>query len=73
VTGSEEEPDKPFIELFSDAVMGMSYLYSKLPETGVSSHIGTGGSATTAGVGADLNKRRNLIRSVSGIEPPSRG
>src|SRR5216684_7670258 len=45
VTGSEEEPDKPFIELFSDAVMGMSYLYSKLPETGVSSHIGTGGSA----------------------------
>jgi hypothetical protein len=29
-------------------------------------------SATTADVGADLNKRRNLIRSVRGIEPPSR-
>jgi hypothetical protein len=40
---SEEQPDNPFIELFSNAVMCMSYLYSKLPETGVSPHIGTGG------------------------------
>jgi hypothetical protein len=29
---------------FSNEVMCMSYLYSKLPETGVSPHIGTGGS-----------------------------
>ena len=27
----------------------MSYLYSKLPETGVSPHIGTGGAGTTLG------------------------
>src|ERR1019366_3892268 len=43
VMASEEQPDNPFIELFSNAVMCMSYLYSKLPETGVSPHIGTGG------------------------------
>src|SRR5450432_3679611 len=42
-TASEEEPDDPFIEDFSNEVMGMSYLYSKLPETGVSPRIGTGG------------------------------
>src|SRR5450756_726178 len=42
-TASEEEPDNPFIEDFSNEVMCMSYLYSKLPETGVSPHIGTGG------------------------------
>src|SRR5450756_2489808 len=40
----EEEPNDPFIEDFSNEVMCMSYLYSKLPETGVSPHIGTGGS-----------------------------
>src|ERR1022692_325054 len=40
---SEEEPDNPCIEDFSNEVMFMSYLYSKLPETGVSPHIGTGG------------------------------
>jgi len=40
---SKEEPDSPFIEDFSNEVMCMSYLYSKLPETGVSPHIGTGG------------------------------
>src|SRR6202795_3929232 len=45
-TASEEEPDNPFIEDFSNEVMGMSYLYSKLPETGVSPHIGTGGPGT---------------------------
>src|SRR5450755_1470478 len=41
---SEEEPDNPFVEDFSNEVMVMSYLYSKLPETGVSPHIGTGGN-----------------------------
>src|SRR5450631_149081 len=41
---SEEEPSNPFMEDFSNEVMVMSYLYSKLPETGVSPHIGTGGS-----------------------------
>src|SRR5450830_519057 len=41
----EEEPNDPFIEDFSNEVMCMSYLYSKLPETGVSPHIGTGGAA----------------------------
>src|SRR5664280_8535 len=43
-TASEEEPNDPFIEHFSNEVMCMSYLYSKLPETVVSPHIGTGGS-----------------------------
>src|SRR6202162_3608185 len=42
-TASEEETDNPFREDFSNEVMFMSYLYSKLPETGVSPHIGTGG------------------------------
>src|SRR5450756_617004 len=42
-TASEEQPNDPFIEDFSNEVMCMSYLYSKLPETGVSPHIGTGG------------------------------
>src|SRR5665213_4343157 len=44
VTASEEKPTDPFIELFGDALMCMSYLYSKLPETGVPHHIGTEGS-----------------------------
>src|SRR5215208_4833805 len=43
-TASEEEPDDPFIEGFNNEVMSMSYLYSKLPETGVSHLIGTEGS-----------------------------
>src|ERR1035437_1170593 len=43
-TASEEEPNDPFIEDFSNELMCMSYLYSKLPETGVSPHIGTGGT-----------------------------
>src|ERR1035437_4279567 len=43
-TASEEEPNDPFIEDFSNELMCMSYLYSKLPETGVSPPIGTGGS-----------------------------
>src|SRR5208282_90685 len=42
-TASEEEPDNPYREDFSNEAMFMSYLYSKLPETGVSPHIGTGG------------------------------
>src|ERR1019366_6914787 len=43
---SEEEPNNPFVEDFSNEVMRISYLYSKLPETGVSPHIGTGGAHT---------------------------
>src|SRR5450830_1785288 len=45
----EEEPNDPFIEDFSNEVMCMSYLYSKLPETGVSPHIGTGGDDAVIG------------------------
>ena len=40
---SEEESVDPFNELFGDEVMCKSYLYSKLPETGVPHHIGTEG------------------------------
>src|SRR5450631_2695328 len=47
---SDEEPDNPFVEDFSNEVMVMSYLYSKLPETGVSPHIGTGGPRVREGV-----------------------
>src|ERR1700680_2421981 len=43
ITAWEEEAGNPFIEDFSNELMCMSYLYSKLPETGVSHHIGTGG------------------------------
>src|SRR5450759_3491787 len=42
-SGETEEPDNPFKEDLSNEVMCMSYLYSKLPETGVPPHIGTGG------------------------------
>src|SRR5271168_1251570 len=42
-TDSEQEPDNPFNEDFTNEVMCMSYLYSKLPETVVSPLIGTGG------------------------------
>src|ERR1700722_6671528 len=45
---SEEEPDNPCIEDFSNEGVFMSYLYSKLPETGVSPHIGTGGASRFA-------------------------
>ena len=34
VLPSQGEPDEPLIELFGCALMCMSYLYSKLPETG---------------------------------------
>ena len=40
-----KNPDNPFKEDFSNEVMCMSYLYSKLPETGVPPHIGTGSDA----------------------------
>src|ERR1035441_3050429 len=43
-TVSPEEPDNPSKEDFNNEVMCMSYLYSKLPETGVSPHIDTGGT-----------------------------
>src|SRR5450432_3107446 len=42
-TASPEDPVNSFKEDFSDEVMFMSYLYSKLPETGVPHRIGTGG------------------------------
>src|SRR5271166_1452891 len=47
---SEEEPSNPFMEDFSNEVMVMSYLYSKLPETGVSPHIGTEGARLRGGL-----------------------
>src|SRR5450631_4122429 len=43
-TASPEDPVNSFKEDFSDEVMFMSYLYSKLPETGVPHRIGTGGT-----------------------------
>src|SRR5450631_2508857 len=43
-TASPEDPVNSFKEDFSDEVMFMSYLYSKLPETGVPHRIGTGGA-----------------------------
>jgi hypothetical protein len=36
------------MELFDDELMCMSYLYSNWPETGVPSHIGTGGTEIAA-------------------------
>ena len=55
-TASEQEPDNPFNEDFTNEVMCMSYLYSKLPETVVSPLIGTGGSDN------NNNSRRQLIK-----------
>src|SRR5450432_3230388 len=43
-TSETASRDDPFVEDFSNEVMFGSYLYSKLPETGVSPHIGTGGT-----------------------------
>src|SRR5665647_1037509 len=45
---SPEEPDNPFKEGLNNEVMCISYLYSKLPETGVPLLIGTGGNHTPA-------------------------
>src|SRR5450759_4539835 len=58
-TASEEQPNDPFIEDFSNEVMCMSYLYSKLPETGVSPHIGTGGAVELLQFGpmSDVQRR----------------
>src|SRR6202142_413774 len=67
-TASEEEPDNPFREDFSNEAMFMSYLYSKLPETGVSPHIGTGG-------GADRRPgrpHRRIAGAGEGVERPHR-
>src|ERR1035438_776875 len=47
ITAWEEEAGNPFVKDFSNELMCMSYLYSKLPETGVSHHIGTGGASTS--------------------------
>src|ERR1700691_5102702 len=46
-TSETASRDDPFVEDFSNEVMFGSYLYSKLPETGVSPHIGTGGGGET--------------------------
>jgi hypothetical protein len=62
VTASEEETKDPFIELFSDEVMCMSYLYSKLPETGVPHHIGTEGLR-----GDSKTPRVSLDRRTNGV------
>src|ERR1700691_3863495 len=48
-TSETASRDDPFVEDFSNEVMFGSYLYSKLPETGVSPHIGTGGSRCADG------------------------
>src|SRR5664280_1268867 len=48
-TASPEEPDNPFKEDLNNEVMCMSYLYSKLPETGVPLLIGTGGFSVLPG------------------------
>jgi hypothetical protein len=48
------------MESFSNAVMGMSYLYSKLPETGVPRHIGTGGAKPRRLLFLGVLRRRNL-------------
>ena len=44
-TASVEEPDIPFTEDFSNEVMCMSYLYSKLPEVRCSTSHWHGGAA----------------------------
>src|SRR5271168_1601790 len=59
-TASEEEPDNPFREDFTNEVMFMSYLYSKLPETGVSPRIGTGGS--DGGLGGEQEECERLLQ-----------
>src|ERR1700681_601564 len=55
-TASQEEPDNPFREDFSNEAMFMSYLYSKLPETGVSPHIGTGGDRLLLGLSGIMSE-----------------
>src|ERR1019366_10752194 len=65
-TASEEEPNDPFIEDFSNELMCMSYLYSKLPETGVSPHIARG--ATAWGGTRRSSGRSQPRRSLRGLE-----
>jgi hypothetical protein len=47
-TSETASRDDPFAEDFSNEVMFEPYLYCKLPETGVSAHIGTGGKHPAA-------------------------
>src|SRR5271170_6050302 len=63
-TASEEEPDNPFREDFTNEVMFMSYLYSKLPETGISPHIGTGGRARRRGDGDEGDRHSRAQRGL---------
>src|ERR1700731_4867792 len=64
-TASEQEPDNPFNEDFTNEVMCMSYLYSKLPETVVSPLIGTGGAAVALGLedGAKLRVETTVVET----------
>src|SRR5450631_4338276 len=64
-TASPEDPVNSFKEDFSDEVMFMSYLYSKLPETGVPHRIGTGGNRVLQ---PDEAAHRALVQLV---EPPA--
>src|SRR5271169_6674579 len=70
-TASEEEPDNPFREDFTNEVMFMSYLYSKLPETGVSPHIGTGGGECLRQAHAYTSPERDkdCFRSIPLFDP----
>src|SRR5271165_7285621 len=61
---SEEEPSNPFMEDFSNEVMVMSYLYSKLPETGVSPHIGTEGALDPGGTAVPRLTALPMLRST---------
>src|ERR1035437_3671171 len=61
-TVSPEEPDNPSKEDFNNEVMCMFYLYSKLPETGVSPHIDTGGGATQTDRFSDF---RNVMKGCN--------
>src|ERR1019366_3114817 len=58
-TVSPEEPANPSKEDFNNEVMCMSYLYSKLPETGVSPHIDTGGARGLASGCGQREEREN--------------
>ena len=51
----------------------MSYLYSKLPETGVSPHIGTGGRDARARVAQDGIKVKEAVNRGGLIIPQPRG
>src|SRR5580692_3927338 len=59
-TSETASRDDPFVEDFSNEVMFGSYLYSKLPETGVPPHIGTGGGESWAIRPRDVAPRGTL-------------